>query len=103
MRRFLSEMLWLLCLVWRPRRAGAGRVSDYARVSIAATELVEVLRLRYPGRDFFWSFVTEHGNYEGKPTAVRLVLKGPVALMTRKVEKGCIDGKYERQQRGETS
>lgn len=107
MRKFLAEMGWLLVLVWGNRRLGAGRVSDYARTSIGATVMVEAMRRRYPGHDFFWSYPTNHvldcrPEYvvvwevlDHRRTRVQLVFKGPLNHMAKMVAEGFLDDRYE--------
>jgi hypothetical protein len=107
MKRMLSEAWRLLVLALRYRRVlTIARVSTYARVALGATQLVEKMRARYPGRNFMWSFPTNHVlDSEGEYVLVwrisnsgvismppRFVFKGPLRLMSRLVDEGEFDG-----------
>lgn len=58
--KFLVDSWECVRLAWRSRALEVARVSDYAGVSVQAARMVQRLRDRYPGRNFVWTFATNH-------------------------------------------
>jgi len=60
MLRWIAEIWRLSRLAWRYRRLRDARVSGYASVALRASGEVERLRRRYGGKNFIWTFPTNH-------------------------------------------
>ena len=106
MLRWLAELWRLSGLAWRYRRLRDGRVSSYAKVALEASGEVETLRRRYAGKNFVWTFPTNHmldsgGDYVvmwqvvRNTLAPRLELRflycGPLGKLGRLVADGFFD------------
>jgi hypothetical protein len=89
-------------LIVRYRGLQFARVSDYAEVSMLASQVVGRMRLRYPGQDFMWSHVANHVLDSCSEYVLlwhvdpfrraSFIFKGPVWLLRQKVDEGFLDG-----------
>ena len=107
--KHVTELFRCLSLMWKYRWLKCGSVSSYAKAVIQASEVVEVLRLRYPRKRIFWSFSTNHildssQEYvaiwlvEEKPirgcppgTLAKMYYHGPCGILKQKVVEGYFD------------
>lgn len=109
MFRWLAEMWRLSGLAWRYRRLRCARVSGYARVALGASEEIEELRRRYGGKNFVWTFPTNHaldsgGDYVAMWQVVRNTLApklelrflycGPLRKLRERIEDGFFDDPF---------